>query len=95
VSGVLVAQVRYDRKDETAEIDYGVIPGYRGKRLGTRILEMTWENACSELGVRRIRGIVKEENKASIFSFLKAGFEKTRVDKYAGFDCVFFEKRLY
>lgn len=95
VSGVLVAQVRYDRKDETAEIDYGVIPGYRGKRLGIRILEMTWENACRELGVRRVRGIVKEENKASIFSFLKAGFEKTRVEKYVGFDCVFFEKKLY
>ena len=95
VSGVLLAQVRYDRKDETAEIDYGVIPGFRGKRLGTRILEMTWENACRELGVSRVRGIVKEENKASFFSFLNAGFEKTKVDKYAGFDCVFFEKKLY
>jgi len=95
VSGVLVAQVRYDRRDDVAEIDYAVIPGFRGKSLGTRILKMTWENACRELGVRRVRGIVKEENKASTLSFLKAGFEKTRCDNYSGFDCVFFEKRLH
>jgi UDP-2,4-diacetamido-2,4,6-trideoxy-beta-L-altropyranose hydrolase len=46
VSGVLLAQVRYDRKDNAAEIDYAVTPGSRGKNLGTNILMMTWEIAC-------------------------------------------------
>jgi spore coat polysaccharide biosynthesis predicted glycosyltransferase SpsG/GNAT superfamily N-acetyltransferase len=95
VSGVLLAQVRYDGKDETAEIDYAVIPGFRRKGLGTRILEITSENACRELGVSGVQGIVKKDNKASASSFLKAGFEKTKCKNYLGFDCVFFEKRLY
>jgi UDP-2,4-diacetamido-2,4,6-trideoxy-beta-L-altropyranose hydrolase len=94
VSGVLLAQVRYDRKDEIAEIDYAVIPGFRGKSLGTRILEVTWENASRELEVSGVKGIVKQDNKASSFSFLKAGFAKTKCENYLGFDCVFFEKRL-
>jgi UDP-2,4-diacetamido-2,4,6-trideoxy-beta-L-altropyranose hydrolase len=94
VSGVLLAQVRYDRKDEIAEIDYAVIPGFRGKSLGTKILEMTWESASRELEVRGVKGIVKQDNKASAFSFLKAGFEKTKCENYLGFDCIFFEKRL-
>jgi UDP-2,4-diacetamido-2,4,6-trideoxy-beta-L-altropyranose hydrolase len=95
VSGVLLAQVRYDRKDDSAEVGYSVIPAFRGKNLGSKILGMTWEHACRTLGVQRVQGIVKKNNKASIHSFLKAGFTKTRCEIYSGFDCVFFEKQLW
>lgn len=94
VSEVLLAQVRYDRKDDAAEVSYSVIPAFRGKNIGSRILGMTWEIACRTLGVRRVQGIVKKTNKASIVSFLKVGFIETQCEKYSGFDCVFFEKTM-
>ena len=92
VSVVLIAQIRYDKKDGVAEIDYAVTPGFRGKSIGRKILQMTWKRACRELGVELVRGIVKTDNKASIFSFVKAGFEKVRADNYAGHDCLVYEK---
>lgn len=95
VSGILLAQVRYDRKDDFAEIDYAVIPSFREKGFGTKILLMTWEMACRELGVRQVRGVVKEDNKASIFSFFNAGFEKLGNENYFGISCVIFRKKLY
>jgi len=94
VSGVLVAQIRYDTNDSTAEIDYAVNPSFRGKNIGSKILEMTWKSACEELGVQRARGIVKKNNKCSIFSFQKSGFQELKRNTYSGFDCVVFEKQL-
>jgi len=93
VSGVLIAQIRYDKKDGVAEIDYAVIQSFRGKSIGRKILQLTWKSACRELGVQQVQGIVKAGNKASIFSFLKAGFEKVRADNYLGQDCFVFEKK--
>jgi L-amino acid N-acyltransferase YncA len=55
---------------------------------------MTWEMACRQLGVKRIRAVVKKGNKVSISSFIKAGFEKTVSKNYSGSDCVFFERNL-
>ena len=94
VSGVLVAQIRYDKKDGIAEIDYAVIPGFRGKGIGRKILQMTWKSASRKLGVKQVRGIVKANNKASIFSFFKAGFELVKDDNYLGHDCLMFEKNV-
>jgi UDP-2,4-diacetamido-2,4,6-trideoxy-beta-L-altropyranose hydrolase len=94
VSGVLIAQVRYDKNDSTAEIDYAVNPGFRGKNIGSKILEMTWKSGCEELGVKRAKGIVKKNNRCSIFSFQKSGFQELEDNKCSGFDCVVFEKQL-
>ena len=94
VSGVVVAQIRYDRKDNAAEIDYAVNPGFRGNSIGSKILEMTWKSACEELGVQRARGIVKKDNRYSIFSFQKSGFQELKHNKYSGCDCIVFERQL-
>src|SRR5262249_42995174 len=77
VGGVIAAQARYDRSDaETAEIDFSVVAVFRGQGLGTKILELTWNTACKELGVKRARGVVLSTNMASVRSFLKSGFRQ-------------------
>jgi len=94
VSEVLVAQIRYDKNDSIAEIDYAVKPAFRGKNIGSKILKMTWESACEELGVQCAQGIVKKNNKGSIFSFQKSGFQELEYKTCSGFDCIVFEKQL-
>jgi UDP-2,4-diacetamido-2,4,6-trideoxy-beta-L-altropyranose hydrolase len=94
VSEVIVAQIRYDKNDGIAEISYAVEPAFRGKNIGSKILKMTWESACEELGVHRAQGIVKKNNKGSIFSFQKSGFQELEYKTCSGFDCVVFEKQL-
>ena len=94
VSGIVVAQIRYDKKNSAAEISYAVSPGFRGNNIGSKILEMTWKSACEELGVQRVRGIVKKDNKYSIFSFQKSGFQELKQNKHYGCDCIVFERQL-
>jgi RimJ/RimL family protein N-acetyltransferase len=94
LSGVVVAQIRYDKKDSAAEIDYAVSPAFRGNNIGSKILEMTWKGACEELSVQRARGIVKTDNKYSICSFQKSGFQELMQLKYSGCDCIVFERQL-
>jgi RimJ/RimL family protein N-acetyltransferase len=72
--GLPVAQIRYDRRDDCAEIGYTVAPGQRGRGYGTHILQMTAARACRELGVPTVRGLVMTENRASMRAFEKAGF---------------------
>jgi RimJ/RimL family protein N-acetyltransferase len=72
--GLPVAQIRYDRRDDCAEIGYTVAPGQRGRGYGTRILQMTAARACRELDVPTVRGLVMIENRASIRAFEQAGF---------------------
>lgn len=74
---VPVGEIRYERRDgRTARISYAVAPGYRGRGIGTRLLEMSASKACRELGVRRLRAETLVENVASARAFRKAGFEQ-------------------
>ena len=73
---VPVAQVRYDRVDtDTAEIDFSVVPDYRGRGLGTRALVLTSGMAYKNLGVKSLKGVVFSANEASVRAFAKADFE--------------------
>lgn len=73
---VPVAQIRYDRvRADTAEIDFSVVPDYRGRGLGARALILTSDMAYRELGVKRLKGVVLNSNEASVRAFTKADFE--------------------
>jgi len=73
---VPVAQIRYDHvQGDTAEIGVSVSSEYRGKGLGTRLLQITSGMACEELNVKCLKGVVFSSNKASARAFTKAGFE--------------------
>lgn len=75
LDGTVVGQVRYDRcPDDVAEIDFAIARELRGRGLGTRLLRLTAEPACSALGVARLRAFALESNPSSKRAFLKAGF---------------------
>jgi UDP-2,4-diacetamido-2,4,6-trideoxy-beta-L-altropyranose hydrolase len=74
--GSFIAQVRYDKVNkDTAEIDFAVVPTFRGKGFGTKILNFTCQTACSELGVKHLVGLALNSNLSSAHAFVKAGFK--------------------
>ena len=88
-----VAQIRYDRIDpDTAEISFVVSPGYRGRGLGTQLLQLSSPLACRELAIRRLQGVAFMRNVASARSFTKAGFTQVTERVIAGIDCRIFSK---
>lgn len=92
LAGVMVAQVRYDLiGQDTAEVHFSVVPAFRGKGLGTRILDLTGRSACRELGVKRVRGIVMSRNTPSMRAFQKAGFSLVSEVQRQGHPCSIFE----
>ncbi|HLA29183.1 MAG TPA: UDP-2,4-diacetamido-2,4,6-trideoxy-beta-L-altropyranose hydrolase [Syntrophales bacterium] len=92
--GRIVGQIRYDRVDEdVAEIDFAVVPTFRGKGLCAKALSLTCETACAELGVKRLVGITFDSNLPSARSFVKAGFKLVEEGKQLhGHSCSIFER---
>ncbi len=90
----LAAEVRYDRVDEeTAEVHFAVVPALRGRGLGATALRLTWDAACRELRVKRVRGLVFRGNVASARAFEKAGFVRLDDVQVRGRQCHVFERR--
>ena len=93
LSGVIVAQVRYERVEPgTAEIDFSVLAELRGKGLGAEALQVTGSRACDELNVKRVRGVVLQSNEASARAFVKSGFRKVHEGLVRGYPCYIFER---
>jgi len=70
-----VAQIRYEKRDSTAEVgDISVAASDRGKGYGKRVLLETLSLACEELKIRELFAVVKYDNAASLRAFLSAGF---------------------
>jgi UDP-2,4-diacetamido-2,4,6-trideoxy-beta-L-altropyranose hydrolase len=92
VSGVVAGQIRYDKVEENcAEVHFSVHSGFRGRSLGRKMIEGTWQKGCKGLGVSRIRGVAKAFNKASVYSFMKAGFTNKGQIEVSGEECLIFE----
>ena len=71
-----IAQVRYERRDKTAEVgDISVAKSERGRGYGTQILKQTLQKACEELQVQKIVAVVRDSNIVSIRIFVGAGFQ--------------------
>lgn len=91
--GLIVAQIRYDRADaETAEISLSVVPAFRQRGLATELIELTWGRACEQLGVRRVRAVVRQENLPSARTFARAGFSKVDFRLVRNHPCHLFER---
>jgi len=77
VDGRIGGQIRFDRNEEnTATVGMSIISSLRSRGLGTRFLRSTCGQACNELGVTRLRGLVFRSNLASHKAFKKAGFKE-------------------
>jgi RimJ/RimL family protein N-acetyltransferase len=75
-SGDPAGQVRYDRDSDVAELSFSIDLRFRGRGLGTEILRLSAPRACLELLVKRLRAVVKPDNRASIAAFGHAGFRR-------------------
>ena len=74
--GSPAGQIRYDLKDDVAEISFSIDVRYRGRGLGTELLRLTAPKACRELGASAVRGFVNWTNTPSIRAFERAGFAR-------------------
>ena len=88
-----VGQIRYDRVNlSKAEIDFSVDINFRGRGLGTRLLELSSEDAFKILNVELLEGIVQKNNKASIKAFVNAGYQKTDEKLILNHKCFIYHK---
>lgn len=95
VGGVLAGVVRYQRSEDgsEAEVHFAVAAPFRGRGLATGALKWTFEPACAQLGVARVRGLVLKSNAASARAFTSAGYEQVAERVERGQECFIFERR--
>jgi RimJ/RimL family protein N-acetyltransferase len=92
--GLILGPIRYDRIDaETAQISLHVAAPFRRRGLATRLLNLTWQDACRRLKVIRLRAVIKQGNTASERTFLKAGFRRVDSPVPSGTACHVLDKR--
>jgi UDP-2,4-diacetamido-2,4,6-trideoxy-beta-L-altropyranose hydrolase len=91
--GCPVGQIRYDRSGGDAYISLSVAATDRGQGLGSELLCRSADRACNELGVRRLIGIIKQGNSASLSAFARAGFAESVQVVERGVPCVRVERR--
>lgn len=74
VQNELIAQVRFDKINNEADISISITPKFRGKGYGAKIIEATSKKVFKEKDIKKINAYVKKENIASQTIFEKAGF---------------------
>lgn len=84
-----LGQVRFDINSEAnAEIDVSIDARERGKGYGSTGLKLACQRALQERNIKKVIVHIKEENKASINSFTKAGFISKRARYFRGFKAI-------
>lgn len=87
-SGKMVAQIRYEKRNDAAEVgDISVAADDRGKGYGRQILSLTMSLACADLGVEKLTAVVKNTNTVSLRTFLSVGFSLQEALIERGFAC--------
>jgi len=75
--GVLVGQVRFDRilgNENGYVVSFGLAKDFRGRGLGTRLLQGAMKKLYSKAQPARVVAYIKKENEASLKCFLHVGF---------------------
>ena len=90
--GFPVGQVRYDRGGEIAELTYSVSKEFRGRGLGTVLLQMSTPLAGKELDVAILVAFVKQGNLPSMRALKRSGFERMKVINRNNEQCWKFQK---
>jgi RimJ/RimL family protein N-acetyltransferase len=87
--------IRFDRVEAgVAELSFAVASPFRGLGLGRRMLTEIPPVAAADLQVATVRGIVVEDNLASLAAFARAGFAEVRRGLWKARHCIVFERRL-
>lgn len=91
IDGVAKGQIRYEKDNGSAWVNFSIHKNVRGKGLGAIMLETSIQNACSKLHVTKISAAVKHENLASIRCFTKLSF-KMQNGHVKNQNCIIFER---
>lgn len=70
-----LGQIRFDKKNNVAEIDVTINPNYRNQGIGSLALLKASHIYINNFGVKQVIAKVKKENTASLKAFQKAGFK--------------------
>lgn len=96
VNGTAAGQIRYDVKDTSYTISFGIAKEFRGQGLGTIILKLGEEFLSEAIsGSIELIGYVKKQNIASVVSFEKNGYTKTEAKAGEYADTFLFTKTVY
>lgn len=80
-----IGQIRFDiKEDKKTEIHINIDKNERKKAYGTEALKLACVYAFENLDVKNIVAYIKEENKASLRAFTKAGFVDLGVRDFKG-----------
>jgi RimJ/RimL family protein N-acetyltransferase len=91
-----MGQIRYERVNAaTAQISFSVGARFRGKGMGTRLLDLTVGLAGRELGVDCAQGVTFADNEASRRAFLRANFREIEERITNGRPCVVFRRPCF
>jgi len=91
-----VGQIRYERLNaSTAQISFSVGARFRGKGMGTRLLDLTMGMAGQELGTNCAQGVTFADNEASRRAFLRARFRPVEERIINGRLCVVFQRTCF
>lgn len=71
--------VRFDKSDDKVVIGITVAPDFRGKKLAAQFLQKSCKKYTEETKENKIYAYIKNENLASIKSFVKSGFTFNRI----------------
>ncbi len=74
VDEVPVGQVRFELVEDTATISYSVDEQFRGMGLGFEMISQALKKLAGERGMSLVKGVVKNDNPASLATFRKIGF---------------------
>ena len=83
-----IGQIRLNVEGNEALVDYSISAEYRGKGLGSKLLQLVKEQITVEKisNVIKITGQVKYENQASARAFEKCGFTKREMKDYIQYE---------
>jgi RimJ/RimL family protein N-acetyltransferase len=79
LNGEPAGQIRIDKSNGETIIGISVDKNYRGKSLGTEMLKQATTNYLTKHKKEQVVAYIKLENKASLNSFKKAGFENEEI----------------
>lgn len=91
--GIPVGQIRYNKNgSDGAQISFSIVPAYRGRGFGSKILKDSISYVSKELGVSFFEGFVSVHNDVSKKAFIKAGFEEAVTKQISGNEYLVFRR---
>ena len=67
-------QVRFENIGDRSVISISIAAGYRGKRLGSKVISFFSRLMIEEKGSRKVEAYIKKSNRASIRAFMNSGY---------------------